>query len=164
MKLNLKPLMIILCLLLQAAIYSQPESTESLCGEDDRGLSNNKAVGRIWKDYPQHDTGPVGTAFIISNGKLITAGHIAGQIKYSSAEAQYYVEFQVPGPDAYGEPQPATDENRYKINKNSITENTHRNNGPTSGDDWGVIQVIPNSITNLMPIEAQDKYFNIFIE
>ena len=71
MKIEILWLLLVSSFLLQLSIYCQ-SSPENICGEDDRSLSSHPAVGRIWRSNYAH-----GTAFIISNGKLITAGHVA---------------------------------------------------------------------------------------
>jgi hypothetical protein len=130
-----------------------PTSIESICGEDDRTVTNNKAVGRIWVDSEFY---PRGTAFIISNGKLVTAGHVGGYVYYNSNDC--YVEFNVKPSDINGYPTPSDEEDRYKINKASITWDNNND-----GDDWAVFQVYPNSVTGLMPIDegAQNSFLNI---
>jgi hypothetical protein len=107
-------------LLLVFDIYAQFEP--GICDEDDRTLTGNPRVGRIWKQ----DTGECkGTAFLISNGKLITAGHVAAQMVISYPNSIYYIEFNDFNP-----------EDRYKVDKSSIIlDVTYENNGVDSGHD-----------------------------
>lgn len=137
-------------LLLSYNIYPQ-SSPEDICGIDDRESSNYNAVGRIWEDddvLGNHRA--VGTAFIIANGKLITAGHIAGSISTSAQSTHYFVEFNN-----------FDEEDRYEIDKSLINNLTYKNAGPLSGNDWAVIEVNENAITGSMPKDAQDAYLNI---
>ncbi|MDP2208395.1 MAG: T9SS type A sorting domain-containing protein [Bacteroidota bacterium] len=105
------------------------------CGiTDDRVPSNNPAVGRLRYS---------GTAWILENGRLVTAGHClvgadvlefnvldsppGGGITYSSAENQY-----------------ALNTDTYEIN---------------IAGDWGIFEVYPNTETGLKPREKQNAKF-----
>ncbi|RKY94965.1 MAG: hypothetical protein DRQ13_07630 [Ignavibacteriae bacterium] len=142
MNIKISFLVVTFCLLFLCELYSQ--SQPGICGDDDRYLTVNKKVGRIWKD---DDSEAVGTAFLIANGKLVTAGHVAGKMVITYPNSDYYVEFN-----------DFESEDRYKVNKSSITYN---NGGVDSGHDWAVIQVFENDITELMPIVAQGEHFKI---
>jgi V8-like Glu-specific endopeptidase len=116
--------------------------TESQCGPtDDRVPSNNPAAGRLLS---------IGcTAWIISNGLHVTAGHCSS----SSATT---LEFNVPPSLADGTIQHPPPQDQYSVNPSS---KVYTSNG--IGDDWGVFQVYPNSVTGLMPIAAQGASFTV---
>jgi hypothetical protein len=132
-------------------IYPQLKKTngiETLCGTDNRVASSYKAVGRIYTE----PGGEVGTGWILSDGRIVTAAHVLYAINSA------YIEFNVPpSPDCstLGRP-PLTD--RYVINLNSIVKPSSYN----VGNDWAIFKVNPNAITGLTPIEAQNAYY--FVE
>ncbi|MBQ0734267.1 trypsin-like peptidase domain-containing protein [Aquimarina celericrescens] len=116
---------------------------KSQCGSnDDRIDSNDAAIGRMV---------PIGcTGWIITNGKLVTAGHCVG----SSAQV---IEFNVPksNPDrSIVHPGP---EDQYPIG-NFVSPYP---SSPSQANDWGVFTASANSQTGLTPIEAQGKSFNV---
>ncbi len=115
---------------------------KSQCGSnDDRVDSNDAAIGRIV---------PIGcTGWIISNGRLVTAGHCV------NSRAQL-IEFNVPksNPDrSIVHPGP---EDQYPIG-NFVTD--YVRGQPET--DWAVFTASANSQTGLTPIEAQGKSFNV---
>ncbi len=116
--------------------------SKSQCGStDDRVDSTDNAIGRIV---------PIGcTGWIITNGKLVTAGHCVG------SRAQL-IEFNVPksNPDrTIVHPGP---EDQYPIG-NFVT-NYVRGRPET---DWAVFTASANSQTGQTPIQAQGKSFNV---
>ncbi len=116
---------------------------KSQCGSsDDRVDSNDAAIGRMV---------PIGcTGWIITNGKLVTAGHCVG----SSAQV---IEFNVPksNPDrTIVHPGP---EDQYPIG-NFVSPYP---GSPSQANDWGVFTASANSQTGLTPIQAQGKSFNV---
>lgn len=115
---------------------------ESICGPtDDRQLSNDPAAGRLLN---------VGcTAWIIPNGKIVSAGHCL-----ASAGSVNVLEFNVPLSTSGGTIQHPGPEDQYAADVNS---RVYTNGGV--GNDWGVFEVFPNSITGLMPKQAQNAYF-----
>ncbi len=114
---------------------------ESQCGPtDDRISSNQPATGRLVS---------IGcTAWIIPNGKFVTAGHCL------DASTGTVVEFQVPPSLPSGTIQHPGPEDQYSVD---VTSKIFVNGG--IGNDWGVFEVFPNSITGLMPKEAQGAYW-----
>ncbi|MBI3949628.1 MAG: hypothetical protein HY314_04140 [Acidobacteria bacterium] len=116
--------------------------TESQCGPtDDRVPSNNPAAGRLLS---------IGcTAWIISSGLQVTAGHCSG----SSATT---LEFNVPNSLSDGTIQHPPPQDQYAVDPAS---KVFHNNG--IGDDWGTFQVFPNSTTGLLPITAQGASFTV---
>lgn len=118
-------------------------NTKSQCGSaDDRIDSTDDAIGRIV---------PIGcTGWIITNGRLVTAGHCVG----SRAEI---IEFNVPksNPDrSINHPGP---EDQYPIG-NFVSPYP---NSPSQANDWAVFAASANTQTGLTPIQAQGKSFNV---
>ena len=120
-----------------ADLYQQ----ESQCGPtDDRVLSNQPATGRLLN---------IGcTAWIIPNGKFVSAGHC---LSGSSANV---VQFQVPPSLPGGTIQHPGPEDQYSVN---VASKIFVDAGV--GNDWGVFEVFPNSITGLMPKVAQGAFW-----
>jgi len=118
-------------------------TAKSQCGAaDDRVDSNDAAIGRMV---------PVGcTGWIITNGRLVTAGHCVG------SRAQV-IEFNVPksNPDrSIVHPGP---EDQYPIG-NFVSPYP---NSPSQANDWAVFTASANTQTGLTPIQAQGKSFNV---
>ncbi len=118
-------------------------TTKSQCGSnDDRVDSNDAAIGRIV---------PIGcTGWIITNGRLVTAGHCVG------SRAQI-IEFNVPksNPDrSIVHPGP---EDQYPIG-NFVSPYP---SSSTQANDWAVFTASANSQTGQTPIQAQGKSFNV---
>ncbi|AXT58996.1 T9SS C-terminal target domain-containing protein [Aquimarina sp. AD10] len=128
---------------MELAVGDPSLQIKSQCGSvDDRVDSNDAAIGRIV---------PIGcTGWIITNGKLVTAGHCVS----SRAEI---IEFNVPksNPDrTIVHPGP---EDQYPIG-NFVTPYT---NQPSQANDWAVFTASANSLTGQTPIQAQGKSFNV---
>ncbi len=121
--------------------WAHPLDPESQCGPtDDRIASNQPATGRLLS---------VGcTAWIIPNGKFVSAGHC---LDGSGANV---VEFNVPLSLPGGTLQHPGPEDQYSVN---VSTKVFTNGG--IGNDWGVFEVYPNSITGLMPKQAQNAYW-----
>ncbi|MHA7059566.1 T9SS type A sorting domain-containing protein [Aquimarina sp. M1] len=116
---------------------------KSQCGSnDDRVDSADDAIGRIV---------PIGcTGWIITNGKLVTAGHCVG----SRAEI---IEFNVPksNPDrTIVHPGP---EDQYPIG-NFVSPYP---NSPSQANDWAVFEGFANSQTGQTPIQGQGASYNV---
>ena len=117
---------------------------ESICGAgDDRVASDHPATGRLLN---------VGcTAWIIPNGKIVSAGHCldnGGNVNV--------LEFNVPLSLPNGTIQHPGPEDQYPADASS---RVYTDGGV--GNDWGVFEVFPNTITGLMPREAQNAYFTL---
>jgi hypothetical protein len=115
---------------------------EAICGTvDDRVASNHPASGRIM---------PIGcTGWIIQGGRLLTAGHCIG----AGTET---VEFNVPPSAANGTTVSPPVRDQYRVISSSIVvEYTG------VGNDWAVFEVLPNTQTGLMPIDAQGGAFTV---
>ncbi len=128
--------------IVEVGVGENDPGAKSQCGSaDDRVDSNDDAIGRIV---------PIGcTGWIITNGRLVTAGHCV------SSRAQL-IEFNVPksNPDrTIVHPGP---EDQYPIG-NFVT-NYVRGRPET---DWAVFTASANSQTGQTPIQAQGKSFNV---
>jgi len=113
----------------------------SICGPTDERISSNQpATARLLS---------VGcTAWIIPNGKFASAGHcLEGS---SSTVVQFNVPISLPN----GTIQHPGPEDQYSVN---VSTKIFTNGGV--GNDWGVFEVYPNSITGLMPKQAQNAYW-----
>jgi trimeric autotransporter adhesin len=117
------------------------EVIESQCGPtDDRIASNQPATARLVS---------IGcTAWIIPNGKFATAGHCL------DGSGANIVEFNVPLSLPSGTIQHPDPEDQYSVD---VSTKIFTNGG--IGNDWGVFEVFPNSITGLMPKQAQNAYW-----
>ena len=121
--------------------WYQANPFESICGPtDDRIASNQPATARLLS---------IGcTAWIIPNGKFASAGHCL------DGSGATVVEFNVPLSLPNGTIQHPGPEDQYSVN---ISTKIYTNGG--IGNDWGVFEVYPNSITGLMPKQAQNAYW-----
>ncbi len=115
----------------------------SQCGaNDDRRDSNDAAIGRMV---------PIGcTGWIISNGRLVTAGHCA------NSRAQI-IEFNVPKSNPNRSIVHPGPEDQYPIGDFV----TPYSNSPRPANDWAVFRASANAQTGLTPIQAQGKSFNV---
>ena len=122
--------------------WYQGELPLSICGPtDDRELSNQQATARLLS--------PGCTGWIIPNGKIVSAGHCLTSVTGSTV-----LEFNVPPSLPNGTVQHPSPEDQYSVN---VSTRVFVNGG--IGDDWGVIEAYPNSVTNLLPIQAQGTYW-----
>jgi V8-like Glu-specific endopeptidase len=121
----------------QVEVGDIPVSTKSQCGpQDNRVPSNDAAVGRIV---------PVGcTGWIITNGKIVTAGHCAGN-------SLQVLQFNVPTSNSNGSIRHPGPEHQYAVKSGSVKQ----------GTDWAVFEVNANSVTGKTAINAQGKSFNV---
>gem|GEM_PF-5647305 len=129
---------------------SKVNSAQNFCTDDGRALSNDSAVCRFFIQ----PNGLGGSGFILFNGKIATAGHVASSIGSGSV-----IEFNVPLSEEDGTRKRSSADDQYAVNVSSITSQTVHDNG--LGDDWAVISVYANSNTGLMPKEAQGAYFYV---
>lgn len=118
-------------------------STESICGTvDNRFAFNDPAVARLNNGC---------TAWIIPNGKIVSAGHCTDNVTNRS-----FIEFNVPQSNASGQLRNAAPQHQYLLDVNSLS---YVDGG--RGNDWAVFNVLQNSQTGLSPIQAQGKSFNV---
>ncbi|WP_108867005.1 T9SS type A sorting domain-containing protein [Aquimarina aquimarini] len=124
-------------------------------GNDRRVASNDAAVGRIF--YLKG----VCSSWIVSNGKMITAGHCVRSMRDNRAT----VEFNVPPSAPDGTFLHSPPEDQYIVNLNTIKEGgkwvPFMGGELYEGLDWAVFEVYPNNETRLTPLQAQRKYFEL---
>jgi len=113
----------------------------SICGPtDDRISSNQLATGRLLS---------VGcTAWIIPNGHFVSAGHC---IDGGGVDV---VQFQVPLSLPNGTLQHPGPEDQYSVDDSTIVFVVSG-----VGNDWGTFEVFPNSVTGLLPKDAQGAFW-----
>ncbi len=135
-----------------------PELLAQSCTNDTRTPTSHAAVGRLVINNSNNGGGwAPGTAWILPNGKMVTAGHVMQD--FLNSGGTIIVEFNVPLSDPNtGQMGIALDEDRYIVDQSTIQM---ANNGSASGDDWCVFEVQPNSVTGLTPIEAQNASIDI---
>jgi len=113
----------------------------TICGPtDDRISSDQHATGRLLS---------IGcTAWIIPNGHFVSAGHCLTNSNSNT------VQFQVPPSLPNGTVQHPGLEDQYSVN---VSTKVFVNGG--IGNDWGTFEVFPNSVTGLLPKEAQGAFW-----
>jgi len=107
----------------------------TLCGADNRVSASDNRVGRLGNC----------TAWLLSNGAVLTAGHCA--------PSTAVFEVNVPASQANGTTVASRPEDQYPVDPNSWT---WFNNG--TGDDWAVFRLNPNGITGAFP-HARHGFF-----
>lgn len=139
-----------------------PEGPASICGlTDNRVLSSDSRVGRLSFVNGTDASGDpiiggVCTAWLISSGIVLTAGHCVdfdpdneGSMLPNGVldvDTDDFVEFNPPASTADGTRQPAPPERRYAIDLDSIVWNFD-GTGNGLGDDWAVMRLLPNAVT-----------------
>lgn len=130
---------------------------QNLCGGDSRGPSGDNRVGRL--------PGPGCTAWRITNGAFLTAGHCvdfdpdcAGGtngplVPDGVLDLMGVVEFNAPTSACQGDINPALPEDQYPIDTSSVVWR-YDGCGEGIGKDWAVFGVNPNSETGLLPHEV----------
>lgn len=143
-----------------AVTVQAPDAIDTLCeGTDERVLSDDPRVGRLI-----HNNSPVCTAWIGSNGALMTAGHCVdfdpdglgpdlpdGVLDLLPGDV---VEFNVPASLPDGTPQFADADDQYPVVLDSFVWNFD-GSGQGLGKDWAVFAVSPNANTGRLPQHAQ---------
>lgn len=128
--------------IVEVGVGENDPNAKSQCGSaDNRVDSNDDAIGRIV---------PIGcTGWIITNGRLVTAGHCA------TNRAQL-IEFNVPKSNPNRSIVHPGPEDQYPIG-NFVTQ--YVRGRPET--DWAVFTASANSQTGQTPIQAQGKSFNV---
>ncbi len=135
-----------------AAAEDEPQP-EDICGSDDRVRTIDPAVGRfVFFDVFNNMIAKC-TAFIVSNGAHLTAGHCFQRADYGDPDL---LEFNVPLSDANGDPNFADPDDQYPVDLSSYTR--HENG---RGDDWAIFACNPNSNTGLLPVQRQHDFFRM---
>lgn len=137
------------------------------------------AIGRIRGDGIEDD-GKCATAFLITGGLMLTAGHIGAQSDTSSGTKPhtYYrlgtVEFDVPPSTDKGFPVDANPQNVFKVkrkttndgvtlkdNDNPYTLYISKNQTFHRQKDWCVFKLERNMVSGLTAIESQKCFFRL---
>lgn len=139
---------------------SEDPDTRALCGADDRVASTDARVGRLFLGGC--------TAWLISNGRLLTAGHCVDfdpddggpMLPDGILDLSGVVEFNVPPSQADGTTVAADPDDQYPID---TTDVIWRFDGENQGlgKDWAVFTVDPNANTGLTPFQAQGGFFRM---
>jgi hypothetical protein len=118
-------------------------SAASICGVDDRVLSDDPRIARMW---PVRCTG-----FLINDGEysMLTAGHCGGG-------GLQVAEFNVPLSSPTGFPRHPGPEDQYPVDSSSVQRQSDG-----IGDDWAYFGVFPNSETDLSARASQGDSFQI---
>lgn len=130
----------------------------SQCGStDDRIPTNDPRVGRLRDTEPDNDWDGLGTAFIILNGALLTAGHV------HPGSPNRALEFNVPLSGDCGDlVTPTSPADTYDIDSDTVVEGGATALG--AYNDWAVFNCHANSQTGLFPLEAQGAFFRLSYE
>ena len=133
-----------------------PDGPETICGVDNRTPSSDPAVAALTFVNPAGN--PIGrcTAWLTSNGALLTAGHCVDSDPDRGGpllpdgildiDGNDLIEFNVPASTATGGLQLAEPNDQYTIDLNSIEWN-YDGEGQGLGDDWAIFSVFPNANT-----------------
>jgi V8-like Glu-specific endopeptidase len=110
--------------------------TQSICGTDDRVISQERSVG-----FVRSHSGDVSDRFctltLISESCALTAGHCLHHLD----EAEFFdSDFSTAGNEKSAHP------NRYKVDKSSIRALQSR-----IGNDWSVVNLQPHPVTGVLP-------------
>lgn len=117
-----------------------------ICGNDDRVASTDPRAARISPDG--------GTAFIISNGAHLSAGHCI-------LSAASFLEFNVPASTCHGFPNHPPVEHQYYIDSNPPPWGNFTQVDGGHGNDWAVFECLPNSNTGLLPVQTQRAFYQV---
>jgi len=116
---------------------------QTICGTDNRFLSYDAAVGRII-----YNGNVVGTAWIYTNGKLVTAGHV---LPGNCGTETYVVEFAYSSTIGSGGPS-----KQFVVDCSSVDYHSYSDYA-----EWSVFDVHLNANTGLHPIVEQNKSYSI---
>lgn len=125
----------------------------SICGSDNRVLATDPAVGRFVFFDSFNNMVAKCSAFIVSNGAHLTAGHCFQRTDYGDPDL---LEFNVPLSNANGTTNFANPDDQYPVD---LTSYTRQENG--LGDDWAIFACNPNSTTGLLPVQGQNDFFRM---
>lgn len=146
---------------------------QTLCGNDDRVASTDARVGRTNTINTAGATSnPFCTAWLVSNGALLTAGHCVDNdpdqggplLPDGVADAGFVngvVEFNVPASLSNGTTVFASPNDQYPMDAFAWR---HDGNGQGLGKDWAVFTSQANSNTNLLPHLRQGAFFRMSSE
>jgi hypothetical protein len=108
------------------------------------------------------------TAWLVSNGAFLTAGHCADfdpdqggpMLPDGVLDLNGVVEFNVPASQANGRPVAAAMNDQYPIDVTRVRWNFN-GSGTGLGRDWAVFAVRPNANTGLLPHQAYGEFFRM---
>ena len=118
-------------------------SPSEICGDDHRKECTDLRVGRLLGFDSYDQIVGVGTAFVINNGLLISAGHLKYDLE-SIGAVRYEVEFNVKPSSSVGQIVRSEPDSIYHV-----IEEYYSNKFP--GQDAWIFEVARNSITGLLP-------------
>ncbi len=126
--------------------FRPPALERTLCGGDERTASADSRVCRIAKDTGDPDE-PLAwcTAWQISNGALLTAGHCVDDDLDGLADADFLggvIQFNVPASDCDGAPNHPPAADQYPIW--NVTAFSYFGEGFSQGRDWAVFSALGN--------------------
>lgn len=127
--------------------------TKSICGADNRTSSTDPRVGRTRPlTYSAN-----GTAWIISNGALLTAGHVP--------LGGCTLDFHVPSSDCDGTINLPDPQHQYPVDT-TIPDwgGKYKSWNGGEGDDWAIFECFPNSNTGLLPGTAQAEFYRVSLD
>jgi hypothetical protein len=129
---------------------------KTICGVDNRVLSTDVRVARMF-------AGGGCTAWLMSNGSLLTAGHcVSDNWGVLNLGTNVIVEFNVPVSTPGGVTVPSAPQDQYVIDVASVEFELTGADGTTSckaGQDWAIFEVFDNATTGLQPVMAQGDFF-----
>jgi V8-like Glu-specific endopeptidase len=144
----------------------------TLCGGDNRVASTDARVGRInVANTAGAVSNPYCTAWLVSNGAILTAGHCVDQdpdqggplLPDGTTDAGFFlsvVEFNVPATQNNGSTVFANPDDQYPIDATRIRVRFD-GAGQGLGKDWSVFACRRNTNTGLLPHEAQGSFFRM---
>jgi trimeric autotransporter adhesin len=142
-------------------IRNNARAPETICGtNDDRVASNDSRVGRVnLLNVPGNTSNPFCTAWIVSNGALLTAGHCVDSDFNGTTDPNFLtsvVEFNVPASLPNGTTVFSNPNSQYPVG--AVAGMGY--DGPASalGRDWAVFSVGPNSNTGVLPHAVQSFF------
>jgi len=151
---------------------TQDVQPQTLCDADNRVASNDGRVGRL-RMQRWTATGlatSVCTAWLVSNGSVLTAGHCVdwdpdgggdqlpdGTLNLIAGDV---VEFNVPASTSSGTIMPSATNDRYTIDLNSVEWNFD-GAGEGFGKDWAILALNPNVNTGRTAFQTQSDFFRM---
>ena len=140
------------------------EIPEDICGSDNRTPSSDARVARLTFVTAAGNTDDGCTAWLTSNGALLTAGHCvdfdpdrSGPLLPDGVldlDGNDVIEFDVPDSTTGGRLRFADPDDQYAIDLNSVEWNFD-GSGQGLGKDWAVFEVFPNPNTEQLPHRVQ---------
>ncbi len=150
--------------------YQPPLTAKTICGTDDRVPSSDARTARLTFVNVLGNPGSACTAWLVSNGALLTAGHCVdfdpdrggpllpdGVLDLDNNDV---IEFAVPASLADGTLVFANPDDQYAIDLPTVAWGFD-GAGQGLGKDWAALAVFPNPNTGLTPFQAQGAFFRM---